>query len=574
MSRAIAIEYSEAEAKVLQLVLEKKTRKPLLERAFRVSFDGIEREAPDAPARRGVRLKEAFKQHKISASTPVAVIVPKQSATVRRVRLPTTDPQELAAMVAFEAEKLIPFNPENHIVDYSILEQDATEGSLLLMAGMDETVVQNWLDTLEGTHLDAKLVDVSSLSLLYALRETLPPEQLEGIVAAVHIGRIHTDMTIARDGEIIATRSILHGLENLEKSASRAAGREMSTEEITKLNLVSHDDALVHKPAAIGGEGENGEWTSDPTKVAAMVIPALEEEGIVEQTPEGEAARKWRQRLITNISRTYEFALREEGIPFIRRVFLSGEGATIQSLAHSLILEINAPVKMFDPVTNLTRDPKAMVDAGPFADMAVTYGAALRLARGEENTRVNLIPPRVLAAQARAERRLHYAVTGGMVMVTLVMAYLMFASDAELKREQLAAYEDYRAIMRPHVEKLEEKRDRIAIIDALKSNQGGALEILDKISNYSPLGTVKQGGRLSLTDYRFFMRDRVEIEGDALIVDDISDFVEFLRNLKKANGEAMFTRVEVEQNVRPLPRRSEQIYHFEIDALLPEDSPE
>ena len=219
MPRSLAIELTESDAKVVQLNVGRKGS-VMLEQAFRVSFLDVEH-GDEEREEKGRLLKEAFKQNKVTASE-IAVIVPKQSATVRRVRLPSTEPEEIAQMAAFEAEKLIPFDAETHIISHAVLAEHDIEGTDVLIAAIDDSVMLNWLSILDAGNLEATAADVSSLAMSHGVIDAIESERLSPNLVSINIGWNHTDITLFAEGQIITTRGVLLGIRNLSRELQKA----------------------------------------------------------------------------------------------------------------------------------------------------------------------------------------------------------------------------------------------------------------------------------------------------------------------------------------------------------------
>jgi type IV pilus assembly protein PilM len=563
MSRTAAIELNETDAKVVQVSWSRKTG-PLLEKAFRVPFGPLGRDG-EAARERGARLRDALRQHKVHTAEAV-LVVPKQSATLRRVRLPSADPGELASMARFEAEKLIPFNVERHIITHAIVGSHGLEGTDVLLAAIDESVMAPMLESLSAAGVDPAVAEVSSLAVGYAAFEKLDGAEATQCQALVQIGWSHTDIAIYNGGELVATRSVLHGVRNLLEDLSRALQTELALGPETLGAL----DAL--------NPSEYQPTRRSSSQSVKREVEAGAEFEILEATNAGDspllsdpvpAVNGWVGKLATNLRRTYEFSLREYAIPPLKRVLLTGEGAMIRHLAQAVETQLDIPVAAFDPLAEVPRGEKAGIDEPMVPAYACAYGAALRLARDGSDSTVNLLPPALLQRRRHSEMLVHYVATGAMVLVAALMVVIWMWSSGQHRAEQYRRYETYTADLGGLVGDIEDMRDRIAIIKGIKSERAGALQILDGISAYEPIGISTSGGRLSLTDFEFRLGEEIRVTGHALEIEDINKFVYYLKNLKNEKGELMFENVDIRtQNPTSLPRRDQTIYEFEIVGLL------
>ncbi|MBX3730025.1 MAG: pilus assembly protein PilM [Candidatus Sumerlaeia bacterium] len=560
MPRTAAIELNENDAKVVQVLHSRKTGVQL-EKAFRVAFATAAKDE-EGIRERAARLKEALREHRLQA-TEIALVVPKQSATVRKVRLPSTDPAELASMARFEAEKIIPFNVERHIVTHALVATHGIEGSDVLLAAIDETVMDPLVQTLTAAGIEPAVADVSSLALATSVFGRLDETLARQCFAIAQVGWTHTDMTLFNNGEIVTTRSVLHGVRNLLADLQTHFG----------LAEPLGPEALIGLDALEPSAFRPGRLAS-PAPSAAGSAPAPFE--ILEAGPNGDAAHdpggiveSWTHKLVTNLRRTYEFSLREYAIPPLKHVLITGEAALVRNLAPAVQAQLNVPVQSHNPLADVARAEKSDIDDRLLAAYAGAYGSALRLATQGEGGGINLLPPRLLAQRRQSEMMVHYVATGAMALVALLVVVLWMWSAGRYRSEQYRRYDEYTAELNELVRDIDDMRDRMRVIREIRSERAGALQILDGISQYGEIAESTNGGRVALTDFEFVLGVEVRIRGHALEIEDINKFVYYLKNLQNERGQVMFENVDVRsQNPTTLPRRDRTIYEFEIIGLL------
>ncbi|MCB2154241.1 pilus assembly protein PilM [bacterium] len=555
MPRAIAIELSEADAKVLQLRHQKK-KGMRLERILRVSFEGIER-GEEATEQRGARLRDALKSLRLS-SAPISLVIPKQSTTVRKVHLPSTEPSEIASMAHFEAEKFIPFNVERHIIGHQVMETKGLEGSEVMLAAVDEEVMQQWYNVTHAAGLDPSFGDVSTLAQTYGFLAGSTEDDLKGTVALVNIGIVHTDITLLRDGEIVTTRSMMHGLQNLLRELGEAfhLDRPLHIEELKNLNVLEPDGFRLPTPAApsVGTEDQ-------PTDEELQVIgPGERENGT---TNVGDRVRGWVQKLIINLQRTYEFALREFSVPSVERVCISGEGTILDGIEHALVLHLGVSVSFYNPLEKIERDAKAEIDPELLPAFAAVYGAARRLALEEEDSGINLLPQSVMEAQEQSERRFQLIISGTMVVIACVMGFLLYSAGAEHRTLKAERFEEDIDKINVVLSDVDDMRQRLDFLKGNYSDRSRAMDILEAISAYPQIGPQPRG-RLTLDEFQFKLGDEVQIDGTAMSIEDINKFLVYLQKQENESG-PLFTSADTRnQNTTTLPGRNQAVYQFQI----------
>lgn len=558
MPQYLGLELTDVDVRAVVLSATRKTA-PELVRAFRVAFDDVPRDAENAAAERGRRLRDALRENGVAGSTQTAIVVPKQSATVRRVRLPSVDPDELASMAAFEAEKIIPFNVERHIVSQCITRQHEIEGSDVLLAAIDGEVMQGWLDPIVAARLEPVAADVSSLALTYARLAAPDGDALrKGCVALLHVGVLHTDITILLEGEVVTTRSVTHGLRNMASELKGAWGLE---KDMVPADFASLD---VRTPETFRPAGASAEAAAPADDETVPVVVGMDRR----RETSTNIVRAWVQKLLTNIQRTYEFALREFSLPAVDHLHLSGDGALLKGLGETLTANLGVPTEVFSPLGTIKRGPGAAIDEALLPCFAVAYGAALRLAKEEHAHHINVLPPEMISRQVASQQRLQFVVTGCIALVALVMVGVWWFARAEVDRVSAERYAGYIEEMEPLTREVGDKQRRMEIIEDIRADKTGALDILEAISAYPDIGPTTRNGRLTLKEFTFTIDEEVRIAGDALTPEDVNKFLLYLQDLKKPSGN-LFVAVD-SQGVTPgtLPRRDTPIYSFQLVGRL------
>ncbi len=554
MAKHLILEVSDSEARVMQVSASRRAKEPVLEAAFTVDFDDLPRGEEGLNAR-AERLRERLRQAKAGPG-PVAILLPKQNSIVRTVQLPSAEEEELEGMAQFEAEKFIPFNVERHIISNQVLRLDAVNGSHVLVTAVDGLVMDKALAMAGACSLKPLLAEVTSVALVRAFQhKTEPlPDDASGIL--LHVGRYQTEISIVQGDMLMASRSQQLGVHKLLTDLAAASGREgaLDLAELRHLDAATPDDfRLPEQPA----EGEE----ESPQAHAA------------ETTEAGDASRAWVQRLVRFTRQTYEFATREHRIHPARRVYLCGEASRIKGLADALAQNLNVDTMCFDPLADVQRSPQAgNISEDVLAGMIPAYGTALRLMAEEADPRsrgqrVNLLPLEVIEEQQAAERRNLLAVSGAMVLITLVLVYLTIDAQATHSERLRDLYTEYNEAMAPIVEELREKEMQLEIIKGITDDRTPPLFILDQVSTFPEIGSTKDGGQLTLTDFRY-MRNEVTVEGNTTDFDLAGEFQDFLERLEH-NGRPVFVNVSTPQmGTLQLSANRGTVHTFSINATL------
>ena len=517
MSRFTVLELSDSEAKVLQVSHTKKTGL-LMEDAFSLDLGNLDR---DDTAGRGARIREFLKQKKITLS-PCGLLIPKQNSIVRLASLPSADPAELAQMAHFKAEEYIPFNAERHIISHGILRVDAINGSQVLIAAVDGPVMDKAMAICREAGIETLLAEVTSIALVRSLTTHEPKAHEEPSLLALNIGRSQTDISILKDGLLVATRSQPVGIDRLNRDMEKA-GEESSDQE--------------------------------PQDIAIRAI------------------REWIDKIVRFTRQTYEVAVREHDISHTAHLYISGEGGTLQGLAKALEAELHVEVTVFNPAEKVGRAAKNNVDISVVPGMAAAMGTVQRLIEEEENPklregRVNLLPLGVLRAQEASERRLLLMIGATMLFITLVLLSLAFDRQSGYNRDLANRLKAYNRDMRREVEDLDEKQEQIKIVESRQSDRAPAMEILDQLSRFPGIGTSLEGGHLTLSSFQYTQGEEVTIAGDALELENIGEFTDYLERMNYG-GKKIFQDVGIPTNAPvELSRNRGTIWQFTLNARL------
>jgi type IV pilus assembly protein PilM len=518
MAKFLVLELTDNDAKVLHVSWTKKTGM-LLEDAFAIDFSDLEKDEESYKAR-GARLREKLKKYKIG-TVNTGLIVPKQTSIVRVATLPSVDPAELEQMAQFKAEEYIPFNAERHIISHGTLRQDGVQGSDVLIAAVDGPVMEKAMTVCQEARLEPVVAEVSSIALVRAFSHHHEDALQQPSLLLLNIGKSYTDISILKDGILVATRSQPLGVERLQRDLGR-------TEEEVALN--------------------------------AEDLAAVRTQG-------------WVDRVVRFTRQTYEFALREHNVAPSSELYICGEGSHLPELGDALARGLNVKLSYFHPEETLTPSGKGTVEEVAISGAATPLGTAMRMVEEfqhprQREGRINLLPLSVIAEQQASERRTLLVISGTMVFITLVLAWFAYDRQSEYRTELAALYSDYNREMQRTVGDIAEKEERIRIIEEKKSDRASPLVLLDQITGFPKIGSTVNGGSLTLTEFRYHANNEVVIAGTAIELSDIGEFTEFLRTLQH-NDRPVFADIGI-PNSSPvdLPQRRGTVWSFSVTARL------
>lgn len=135
--------------------------KKLVEKRLHFEPDQTESKRQAAIA---AQLKALLKENGIKTKSAV-FCVPGQTAFIRQIRLPATDPERLARIIQFEAREQIPFPLEKTILEYQVFDADDPREVQVLLVAIRRDYINPFMTLVEKSGLKKLAVSVSSLAL-------------------------------------------------------------------------------------------------------------------------------------------------------------------------------------------------------------------------------------------------------------------------------------------------------------------------------------------------------------------------------------------------------------------------
>ena len=281
---------------------------------YQLSAFGIERVADDSQEAKISAIKKVVEQSGIS-SNKVNASVCGPSVIVRYILLPHMTKSQLESAITYEAEKYIPFNIEEVILNAPILEEKRGDDKIkVLIVAAKKSFIENYVKLIESCGLKPQLIDVDSFALINSFLLNNPAEQSQGIVALLHIGKSFTGINILKDNISHFMRDVTMGGKDLTKMIAEKLNMDLADAENLKCNPKEREEEIF-----------------------SIISPAL-------------------NNILGEISLSlsyYEDQL-ERGI---NKVFLSGGSSKLKKLTKFLSSNLGMEVVLWDPTVNLEINP-------------------------------------------------------------------------------------------------------------------------------------------------------------------------------------------------------------------------
>ncbi len=173
-----------------------------------------------------------------------------KSVIVRFLNMPKTTDDNLMNVIRVEADKYIPFDVEEVVLDAQRMpdaEQQSEEMRVLLCA-VKRSLIDEHVGLLQGVGLQPDTIDVDSFALgnAFEMRNRFSSQVEEGdrTVALVDVGANKTNVNILRGNVSFFIREIYLGGDDLTSSISKRLGIELHSAENLKRESSENADQL------------------------------------------------------------------------------------------------------------------------------------------------------------------------------------------------------------------------------------------------------------------------------------------------------------------------------------------
>ena len=128
---------------------------------------------------------------------------------VRHFKFPPLQPEELEGAIRLEASQVCPFNVDDGVVEYQLIQNGDTDGSAngVLVAATND-VIRRKLSVVEKCSLDCVLMDVDGLALLNCLCESKKSGGQIGSSAILDVGASCTTLAVMSENNMPFVRTV------------------------------------------------------------------------------------------------------------------------------------------------------------------------------------------------------------------------------------------------------------------------------------------------------------------------------------------------------------------------------
>ncbi|MBW2432156.1 MAG: type IV pilus assembly protein PilM [Deltaproteobacteria bacterium] len=285
-------------------------------------------------------IRQLFKGHSIKERN-VAISIGGYSVIVKKIAVQTMDEEQLQETIHFEAEQYIPFDISDVNLDFQILgpnETNPNQMNVFLVAAKKE-MVDDYYNLANLAGLNPCIIDVEAFALQNTFEVGYDPG--DDNIALIDIGASKTSLNILKGNNSVFMRDVSLGCSQINQK-------------IISLADCNFDDA------------ENLKFGGNPDRLSAEDLKEIVSSVVAD----------W----CTEIRRALDFFYSTYPDDQIKRIFLSGGGASIREFRELLGVEASAEVETINPFKGIyvgdRFDPEFIKQIAPQA--AITVGLALR----------------------------------------------------------------------------------------------------------------------------------------------------------------------------------------------------
>lgn len=255
----------------------------------------------------------------------VVTVLNSVEVLVRSLDIKLKKERDIDAVLAFQAEPLLPYPVENAILDRMVIGK-TQEGTQLTLLAARKDHIQEHLDKWRSLEIDPEVVSCVPAALTQFSQQFSGSSNPHFIV---NLGRVQTTCVLVYQGRLIATQSVQTGINSLFQAFEKDNASEANWDQFSRFDfsqISQKDNPLLH--------------------------------GAIENL------RLELTRIIYALSKQYKG---EE----VREVFLTGEGAPLLNLRQILFQALQKDILEF------AENPRFPVPISQLQKFAIQIGAAL-----------------------------------------------------------------------------------------------------------------------------------------------------------------------------------------------------
>jgi type IV pilus assembly protein PilM len=391
----------------------------------------------DLPARQAEALKRALGRRGGRLGW-VVLAFPRSMTSARIISLPTIQPEEVKEMVRFDAERHVPFQPDEAEISHQILTQHENYTSDVLLVSARRGHLERFLNILDEAGVETDYISVNAVGNIW-------PFMLEDndgkTVAVLDVGHRSSDLTIFRNRKIHYSRSLMMGTGRLEEYLANEGHAPDTAGDATTWDF-----------------GRNGQF--DET-----------------------AEEKWIAELVPELRRTFQAFRHEPQGSAVDRIIVCGGLAHAEGLEEKLLEELGIETRAARNVL----PPQVLAPKLDSLDpeMAGAVGATLSVLDSGPGG-VNLLPQGILESRRREHTRGFIRQVVTLIVMALLLGGGILYNNYNLLQKKIAFYQAAVDELAPKISEAQTMKEEIQILDSLRDQEVTAYRVLEDLYRRTP----------------------------------------------------------------------------------------
>ena len=366
----------------------------------------------------------------MNVSGKATVIAPSMFLLTKTIKIPHVEEARRDQVIAFEAEKNIPY-PINEVTwDYQIISDDGVESEIFL-ASMKSTLADEFCEVLASVGIKPEKIQASSILDYNAWKYCgLDPDSV-----ILNVGARFSNMLVAREDGLFA-RSIPVGGNALTQAIADSMGQSFDVAEDLKRKFFrDREDVEMSSTAASAAEHFNA------------------------------SARSVMQRTGLELKRSVLNYRRSGRVQTPSKIYLTGRGSLLTGFAEYLAEDQKMSVEFFNPIENIAVSGsvnQALLSAcTPL--MGEIIGEAVTMIMPDAMS-VNLLPEHIVAETKFASKRPLMLLSALLLAASAIPPFMMFNKSISADKGYIREFAEKTPMLEDRIVKLQENEEKAKII--------------------------------------------------------------------------------------------------------------
>ena len=385
---------------------------------------------------------------------PVIISLPGHSTFNRLIKLPPVDDEKIPEIVQYEAQSQIPFNIDEVIWDYQVIDREYEMGEEkeVILFAIKRDIIEQFLENISSLSLNIEVVQFAPVALYNFLSYD---QNLKGATIALDLGGENTDLLVVDSSKFWVRNLPITG-SDLTKTLQKAFNLPYPEAEKLKIRA---------------GQSQQAQ------KIFNAIQPSLRD-------------------LVGEIHRSVGYYKSISKIGKFDKVLLLGKGTRVinfqRFVAQSLSTLGNIPVGRIQKLHNINTD---RVDTGALNANLSTIGASIGLALqglGLTLNKINLLPPEFRMKKELKKKQPFIVAAVAVLYILLGIMYITMSGEVDdlkgIEKQAENSNQQYLQLQGAHnmAKQVGEKEKALETISSITFERDLLMKVLNRVNSHIP----------------------------------------------------------------------------------------